>query len=73
MGDLGNGLDVRHVVPGVADALDVHGLGLGVDGLLQILGLVALDGRTQRVEIALQRNHLSDTAALSPGERIVLP
>ena len=43
MGDLCNCLNVRNIVSGIPDALDVDGLGLGIDCLLQILGLVALD------------------------------
>jgi hypothetical protein len=43
MGNLCNCLNVRDVVSGISNALDIDGLGLGIDGLLQILGLVALD------------------------------
>lgn len=43
VGNLGNGLKVGDVVPGVADALDVDGLGLVVDGGGNVLGLVAVD------------------------------
>jgi hypothetical protein len=43
VGNLGNGLEVGHVVPRVADALDVDGLGPVVDGGGNVLGLVAVD------------------------------
>ena len=43
MGNLGNGLQVRDVVLGVANALDVDSLGLVVNGSSDILGLVAVD------------------------------
>lgn len=43
MGHLGNSLKVRHVVSGVADALEVDGLCVVVDGGLNLLGVVALD------------------------------
>ncbi len=43
MGQLGNLLKVGHVVPGIADALDVHGLGLVVDSGRQLLGIVPVD------------------------------
>jgi hypothetical protein len=43
VGDLGNGLKLGHVVARVADALNVDGLGLVVDGGGNVLGLVALD------------------------------
>ncbi len=43
MGDLCNCLDIWNVVSGISNALDVNGLGLGVDCLLQVLGPVALD------------------------------
>jgi hypothetical protein len=43
VGELVNDLQVRDVVAGVADALDVDGLGLLVDGGGDVLGAVALD------------------------------
>lgn len=43
VGDFGNGLEVGDVVARVADALDVHGLGVVVDGGGNVLGLVAVD------------------------------
>lgn len=43
MGDLGNGLEIRHVVARVADALDVDGLGLVVDGGGNLVGVVSVD------------------------------
>lgn len=43
VGDLGNGLEVRDIVPGVTDALDVDRLGLVVNGSSNVLGLVAVD------------------------------
>ena len=43
MGHLGNGLNVGHIVPRVANALNVHGLGLVVNGGGNVLGLVAVD------------------------------
>lgn len=43
MRGLGDGLEVGHVVPRVADALDVDGLGAVVDGGGEVLGRVALD------------------------------
>lgn len=42
MGNLGNGLEIGHVVARVADALDVDGLGLVVDSGLNVLGLVTV-------------------------------
>ena len=39
--DADDGLEVRHVVARVADALDVHGLGLGVDQPLEVGRVVA--------------------------------
>lgn len=43
MGHLGNGLEIWHVVARVADALDVDGLGLVVDGGGNLVGVVAVD------------------------------
>ena len=43
VGDLGNSLNIRNVVPRVANALNVDGLGLVVDGGGNVLGLVAVD------------------------------
>jgi hypothetical protein len=43
VGNLDNGLEVGHVVPRVADALDVDCLGLVVDSRGKVLGLVAVD------------------------------
>lgn len=43
MGDLGNCLQVRDVVLGVANALNVDSLGLVVNGSSNVLGLVAVD------------------------------
>lgn len=43
VGNLGNGLEIRDVVPGVADALEVDGLCLVVNGGGNVLGLVAVD------------------------------
>lgn len=40
---LGNGLNVGDIIPRVADALNVHSLGLVVDGSANVLGLVAVD------------------------------
>lgn len=43
MGNLGNSLQVRNVVLGVTNALEVDSLCLVVDGSSDILGLVAVD------------------------------
>jgi hypothetical protein len=43
VGDLGNGGNVGDVVLGVANALDVHGLGLVVDGSLDVLDAITVD------------------------------
>ena len=43
MGNLSNCFEIRYVVLGIADALNVDGLGLVVDGGGQLLGLVAID------------------------------
>lgn len=43
MRNLGNGFEVRDVIPGVTNTLDIYGLGLIVDGCGEFLGLVALD------------------------------
>lgn len=43
MRNLGNGLEVRHVVARVADALDVDGLGLVVNQGSNLVGVVAVD------------------------------
>jgi hypothetical protein len=43
VGHLGDGLELGHVVARVADALDVDGLGLVVDGGGDVLGPVAVD------------------------------
>lgn len=43
MRHLGDGLKVRHVVPGVPNGLDVDGLGAVVDGGRDGLGAVSLD------------------------------
>lgn len=43
MSHLGNGLQVRHVVSGIANALEVDGLCVVVDGGSNVLGVVALD------------------------------
>ena len=40
--DLGDGFDVRDIVPGVAYALDIHQFRLVVDLLLEVYGVVAL-------------------------------
>ena len=43
MGDLGDGLELGHVVARVTDAFDVDSLGLVVDGGRDVLGAVAVD------------------------------
>lgn len=43
MSNLGNGLEVRDVVLGVTNALDVDSLSLVVNGSTNVLGLVAVD------------------------------
>jgi hypothetical protein len=43
VGDLCDCLNVWDIVPRISDALDEDSLGLGVDGLLQVLGPVTLD------------------------------
>jgi len=40
--DLDDALKVRHAVPRVPDALQIHGLGLVVDQFLELLGAVRL-------------------------------
>lgn len=42
VGDLGNGLEIGNVVPGVTNALDVDGLGLVVDEGGNVLGLITV-------------------------------
>lgn len=42
MGNLGNGLEIRHVVARVANGLDIDGLGLVVNGGGEVGGLVSL-------------------------------
>lgn len=43
VGDLGDRLEIGHVVARVTDRLDVDGLGACVDGLGKVLGLVSVD------------------------------
>ncbi|GJD02126.1 hypothetical protein ColKHC_10951 [Colletotrichum higginsianum] len=43
VGDLGDGLEIRHVVLWVADTLDVDGLGLVVNGVGNVLDAVAIN------------------------------
>lgn len=43
MRNLGNGLKVGYVIPRVANALEVDGLGAVVDGGGEVFGTVALD------------------------------
>jgi hypothetical protein len=69
MGDLGNRLQVRHVVSRVADALEVHGLCVVVDGGGNVLGVVALDKLGGDAE-ALERDlELVVGAAVQVGRR----
>ena len=58
MGDLGNGLEIGDVISRVADALDIDGLGLVVDGGGEVLGLIAddklgLDAQTGEEDLKL--------------------
>lgn len=58
MGSLGDGLEIGDVVAGVADALNVDGLGLVIDGSDQVLGLVpdhelGVDSETREEDLEL--------------------
>lgn len=69
VGDLGNGFKVRDVVSRVADALDVDGLCVVVDGGGNVLGVVALD-KLGGDAVALERDlELVVGAAVQVGGR----
>lgn len=55
---LGNGLNIRNVVPGIANALNIHSLGLVINSSSNILRLVAvdelgLDAQTRKEDLEL--------------------
>lgn len=67
--DLDNGLEIGHVVPGVADAFDVYGLGLVVDGGGEVGGLVAVDELGRDAEARQEYLELVVGAAVQVGCR----
>lgn len=69
MRGLGDGLEVGHVVPRVADALDVDGLGVVVDGGGEVLGRVALDELGLDAEAGQQHLELVVRAAVQVRRR----
>jgi hypothetical protein len=69
VGDLGDGLELGHVVARVADALNVDGLGLVVDGGRNVLGLVAVDELGGDAEARKQHLELVVRAAVEVGRR----
>lgn len=67
--ELSDGLDVRDVVPGVPDALDVDGLRLVVDGGGEVLGPVARDELGRDAEPRQQHLELVVGAAVQVRRR----
>lgn len=67
MGDLGNGLQVRHVVSRVANALDIDSLGLVVNGGSDVLGVVTVDELGLDAEAGQEDLELVVSAAVQVG------
>jgi hypothetical protein len=69
VGDLGDGLELGHVVARVTDALDVDSLGLVVDGGRDGLGAVAVDELGRDAEAGEEHLELVVRAAVEVGCR----
>lgn len=69
MRHLDDGLEVRDVVARVADALNVHGLGLVVDGSRNVVGVVAVDELGLDAQAGEEHLELVVRAAVQVGGR----